>query len=56
MLVGEADQNLAAEDPKCCNWYLKGPIPSLKNWDKTRNQRVITLRIDSACETMEFYR
>ena len=34
---------------------LKGPIPSLKK-DKTRNQRVITLRINSACETMEFYR
>ena len=35
---------------------LKGPIPSLKNGDKTRNQRVVTLRINSACETMEFYR
>ena len=30
---------------------LKGPILS----DKARNQRVVTLRINSACETMEFY-
>ena len=35
---------------------LKGPIPSLKKIDKTRNQRVITLGINSACKTMEFYR
>ena len=26
-----------------------------KNCDKTRNQRVITLRIISACESLEFY-
>ena len=36
-------------------WH-KLPTGELKNWGKTRNQRVITLRINSACETMEFYR
>ena len=31
-------------------------IINMQNSDKTRNQRVITLRINSAFETMEFYR
>ena len=29
---------------------------SEKNLDKTRNQSLITLRINSACETMEIFK
>ena len=36
---------------------LKGThVVSKKNWDKTSNLRVITLRNNSASETMKFYR
>ena len=35
---------------------LKGPIPSLKQIEIRPGYRVITLRINSACGTMEFYR
>ena len=35
---------------------LKGTHTVSKNGDKTRYQGVITLRINSARETMEFYR
>ena len=35
------------------DFILKGPIPSDGAIIQYRNQRVITLRINSACETIE---
>ena len=55
-ICSHSNSNIIQQFNNCIlsiDFLLKGPIPSPKK-DKTGNQRVITLRINSACESIRY--